>query len=658
MSNQHGHYDNVDNVDGPEDGGYRRERRNSPPRPDYGNAQHYDQDRSRGPPPRSAGGMPVMGAGQDEFDFPSAAPTYNRAPARRAQPSNEPSYQQGAPHRYSHGGNQSQGQGYEPRGYGDQRRPSYSRGPPAPSGLYNDQQQGNWPPPGQDYGRRGDPRRDSWDGRSSREGSRDCPPVGRMSREGSRDAPPVGYGPPNDYNAYGGNDQWDRAPPRRGPSRDDPYGHHGGEYEFNHDARQGYPAGPPDFNRRPSGSVDRSMERSSFGYEYGQGEQGARRGSRNDCDETFVARDAPAYDEHQLHMPASEEPADTGSYGGPARRAPPSYRPHDEGRFAESKQSFDYDEGFPGATGRGRPLADARGADSDSNVPSSNSSHMSNISDEADERGSHGSASECAKAEGPGGDIGDEFETVAPGGVDAPMVECLIVRDRSGMKRMNPEYYLYVQNGRKRGSEKLLLVARKQIHQKSVSYHIFNVARGHLGGRLNKKGGNYVGKLKCSTNKAENVMFNNEELKEEVGGVLFSKPSVFDHMREGAQPRNLRVILPPVDENQLPTAVRPKYHDPFSGILSQIQAEDVQDGYTVLERKEPVYENGHYRLNFHGRVTVPSVKNFQLVSPEAEDPNDIICQFGKVKEDRFHLDFKGPMNYFQAFCAALAQFNY
>jgi len=75
----------------------------------------------------------------------------------------------------------------------------------------------------------------------------------------------------------------------------------------------------------------------------------------------------------------------------------------------------------------------------------------------------------------------------------------------------------------------------------------------------------------------------------------------------------------------------------------------------VFESKDPVFENGNYRLNFHGRVSIPSVKNFQLVS--VDDPNHIICQFGKVAEERFNLDFKAPLNAFQAFALALCQFN-
>ena len=90
--------------------------------------------------------------------------------------------------------------------------------------------------------------------------------------------------------------------------------------------------------------------------------------------------------------------------------------------------------------------------------------------------------------------------------------------------------------------------------------------------------------------------------------------------------------------------------------------EDVEDAkrplprqYRIFQTKEPTFVNGNYRLNFHGRVTVPSVKNFQIVSEY--DIDDVVCQFGKVDNDVFHLDYKAPLNAFQAFALALCQFN-
>lgn len=43
-------------------------------------------------------------------------------------------------------------------------------------------------------------------------------------------------------------------------------------------------------------------------------------------------------------------------------------------------------------------------------------------------------------------------------------------------------------------------------------------------------------------------------------------------------------------------------------------------------------------LNFYGRVTMASVKNFQLVS--TEDFDRIILQFGRVARDEFTMDFQ------------------
>lgn len=62
---------------------------------------------------------------------------------------------------------------------------------------------------------------------------------------------------------------------------------------------------------------------------------------------------------------------------------------------------------------------------------------------------------------------------------------------------------------------------------------------------------------------------------------------------------------------------------------------------------------GQYRLNFSGRVQTASVKNMQLENEQGE----VLLQFGKVDEQRFHLDFRAPFTAFSAFGAALCQFD-
>lgn len=65
-------------------------------------------------------------------------------------------------------------------------------------------------------------------------------------------------------------------------------------------------------------------------------------------------------------------------------------------------------------------------------------------------------------------------------------------------------------------------------------------------------------------------------------------------------------------------------------------------------------------LNFNGRVTVASVKNFQLVAASLEDGGEhenVIIQFGKVGKDAFTMDYQYPISAFQAFAICLSSFD-
>ncbi|XP_013606104.1 PREDICTED: tubby-like F-box protein 11 isoform X1 [Brassica oleracea var. oleracea] len=89
----------------------------------------------------------------------------------------------------------------------------------------------------------------------------------------------------------------------------------------------------------------------------------------------------------------------------------------------------------------------------------------------------------------------------------------------------------------------------------------------------------------------------------------------------------------------------------------------------VLSNKTPRWHEQLrcWCLNFHGRVTVASVKNFQLVaaaassggeglSPERQNER-IILQFGKVGKDMFTMDYGYPISAFQAFAICLSSFE-
>ncbi|KAI9186460.1 hypothetical protein LWI28_017455 [Acer negundo] len=100
--------------------------------------------------------------------------------------------------------------------------------------------------------------------------------------------------------------------------------------------------------------------------------------------------------------------------------------------------------------------------------------------------------------------------------------------------------------------------------------------------------------------------------------------------------------------------------------LKMNKPETSVSGYTILKNKSPRWHE-HLQcwcLNFHGRVTVASVKNFQLVATVDQsqpggkgDEETVLLQFGKVGDDTFTMDYRQPLSAFQAFAICLTSFG-
>lgn len=114
-------------------------------------------------------------------------------------------------------------------------------------------------------------------------------------------------------------------------------------------------------------------------------------------------------------------------------------------------------------------------------------------------------------------------------------------------------------------------------------------------------------------------------------------------------------------------------------------SEDSKMRPLVLKNKAPRWHEQLqcWCLNFRGRVTVASVKNFQLIAAAAPSPpppaaptaaaaaapsaaapsgsqpdhDKIILQFGKVGKDMFTMDYRYPLSAFQAFAICLSSFD-
>lgn len=239
-------------------------------------------------------------------------------------------------------------------------------------------------------------------------------------------------------------------------------------------------------------------------------------------------------------------------------------------------------------------------------------------------------------------------------GTDNDFIQCVIVRDRTGFQaKIFPNYELRLQE-----TNKVLLVAKKMNLNRTSNYHLFDMTRGQVGSSLTKKSGNYLGKLRAkNTQRTEYILMNQAAERQEVAGFMFDRVDTILDSKDGIRPRKLTVILPRINLEGLAVPNKVTGDDNGSSITEILHATSPSQrhGMHMFETKEPVFINGNFRLNFHGRVSVPSVKNFQLISED--DIDTVVCQFGKVDDDRFHLDFKSPFNAFQAFALALSQFN-
>lgn len=141
-------------------------------------------------------------------------------------------------------------------------------------------------------------------------------------------------------------------------------------------------------------------------------------------------------------------------------------------------------------------------------------------------------------------------------------------------------------------------------------------------------------------------------LEESFGSMSFSKSSIMHHSMNFSSARFSEISGSAFDENRCD--------------------EEIKERPLVLRNKAPRWHEQLqcWCLNFRGRVTVASVKNFQLIAanhpaagaptpsqPAPQDHDKIILQFGKVAKDMFTMDYRYPLSAFQAFAICMSSFD-
>ncbi|KAL7143439.1 hypothetical protein ABFS83_08G190700 [Erythranthe nasuta] len=261
---------------------------------------------------------------------------------------------------------------------------------------------------------------------------------------------------------------------------------------------------------------------------------------------------------------------------------------------------------------------------------------------------------------------------------DSP-IQCLIKRDKK-----NATFYLYLSlTPSFMDKGKFLLAARKYRNGAHTEYIISLDADD-----LSQGSKAYVGKLrsdflgtnftiydsqpphsgaKPSSRSKSGRRVGSKQISPQIPSSNFEVGHVsykFNLLKSRGPRRMLCSLTPPFADEKSQTE---KIDRDNSEKTKKLECPSVKECTTVLKNKAPRWHE-HLEcwcLNFHGRVTVASVKNFQLAATTVDQgggkgsdgDETVVLQFGKVGVDTFTMDYRRPLSAFQAFAICLTSFG-
>ncbi|XP_059388136.1 tubby protein homolog isoform X2 [Carassius carassius] len=235
-------------------------------------------------------------------------------------------------------------------------------------------------------------------------------------------------------------------------------------------------------------------------------------------------------------------------------------------------------------------------------------------------------------------------------------IQCRITRDRRGVEKgIFPTYYLHME--KEDGKRVFLMAGRKRKKCKTSNYLISIDPTD-----LSRDTESYIGKLRSNVLGTKFTVYDNgvnperkpfiketDTLRQELAAICYEK-----NVLGFKGPRKMTVIIPGMHENDERVVIRPK--NELESLLTRYENGNKENLVTLLNKSPSWNEQTQsYVLNFHGRVTQASVKNFQIVHPDNVDY--IVMQFGRVAEDVFSMDYSFPMCALQAFAITLSSFD-
>ncbi|VDL44450.1 unnamed protein product [Hymenolepis diminuta] len=267
-------------------------------------------------------------------------------------------------------------------------------------------------------------------------------------------------------------------------------------------------------------------------------------------------------------------------------------------------------------------------------------------------------------------------------------IRCRITRDKHGIEGgLFPSYYLFLERREDR-RRFFLLSARRKRRAATCTYLIsmdaINTPSGEKlisdtvcsnseinsynfanGGKMSMGflRSNFLGTQFVLIREAidSNGNLSSEEWNREIAAIAY-EPNLLGFKG----PRKMTVLLR--SENDLECSTSSKELSKYLAGLPD--SRDDSSGILELHNKKPMWNEGciknyidyllfnfvtetqSYVLNFHGRVTQASVKNFQLI--DEKDESKVLMQFGRVSDKHFTMDYSYPLSALQAFGIAIS----
>ena len=224
---------------------------------------------------------------------------------------------------------------------------------------------------------------------------------------------------------------------------------------------------------------------------------------------------------------------------------------------------------------------------------------------------------------------------------DKPLL-CYVSRDRSGSKKLYPVYRVFMDDGR----NEFIMMGRKRAGKATSN---FLVTMDH--DVIDRSSDLILAKLRANVTGSEYTIYDHgmspgpnvstECVRRELGMIYFEYDKMGPGKIQFAVPGGKAVFRPMNEDEKIHTAYK-------SGDTSKL---------VTGTNKRPKWDEhaGGHVLNFHGRVTMSSVKNFQLFSDATGE--DTVLQFGRVGKEKFTMDVTYPLSPVQAFAIVLASMD-